>query len=84
MSRYRVTSRVAYRGFEYGTEFEEHLDEAVERRAITRGAIELLERSDPALKPGSYTLPRWRRTAQEEGRADAQPDTGQGDRAHGA
>jgi hypothetical protein len=52
-----VTGRLAYRGHEPGEEFMATLAPSVERRAVDRGAIVLLERTVPALKEGSYRLP---------------------------
>ena len=54
---YRVIGTRAYRGHEPGTEFVDRLPLMMERRAIQRGAIELVERITPALRPGSYALP---------------------------
>jgi len=56
--RYRVSGRVAYRGHEPGSEFVGALAANVERRAVDRGAIVLLERVTPAVRPGSYRLPK--------------------------
>jgi hypothetical protein len=56
--RYLVTGRTSYRGHEPGTEFEATLDENVERRALYRGAIKILERVVPKVREGSYRLPR--------------------------
>lgn len=58
MSLYLVKGRTGYRGHEYGQVFEAVLEERTEERAFARGNIELVERSTPSLKPGSYTLPR--------------------------
>lgn len=57
MSLYLVTGRRAYRGHFPGAAFEALLEPAAEQRAIERGDIELLERSIPTLRPGSWTLP---------------------------
>jgi len=54
---YRVTGRLEYRGHKPGEEFIATLAPTVERRAVDRGAIVLLERIVPALKEGSYRLP---------------------------
>lgn len=54
---YLVTGNRQYRGHSPGDMFEAKLDPAVERRAIQRGAIQLLDRVTPALAPGSYRLP---------------------------
>ena len=48
---------MAYRGHQPGEEFVGSLDVNVERRAVDRGSIVLLERVTPAIRPGSYTLP---------------------------
>lgn len=58
MTVYRVTGRTAYRSHQPGATFEATLDPRAEERAIRRNSIEILEHSTPALKPGSYTLPR--------------------------
>jgi len=55
--RYLVSGRLGYRGHDPGTEFIEVLDPNVERRAVERGSIVLLERVTPALRDGSYRLP---------------------------
>jgi hypothetical protein len=54
---YRVTGRLDYRGHKQGEEFMANLAPTVERRAVDRGAIVLLERVVPALREGSYLLP---------------------------
>lgn len=58
MSVYLVTGRTGYRGHQTNATFEANLEKAAEVRAIRRGAIVLLERSQPSLKAGSYKLPR--------------------------
>ena len=58
MSVYLVTSRTGYRSHPVNTVFEAVLDEPTDRRAIKRGALVLVERSQPSLKAGSYRLPR--------------------------
>ena len=55
--RYLVQGTMGYRGWQPGEEFIEYLDVNVERRAVDRGSIVLLERVTPAITPGSYTLP---------------------------
>lgn len=55
--RYRVNGPRPYRGHEPGAIFEAQLDSGREQRAISRGDITLLERVEPGLEPGSYTLP---------------------------
>ncbi len=57
MSIYRVTG-LKFKGYDTGETFESVLPRPLERRAIARGQIELVERSTPALVPGSYTLGR--------------------------
>lgn len=57
MSTYLVTGRTAYREHTIGSTFDADLDPAAERRAIQRGAIQLVERSTTSLRPGSYRLP---------------------------
>lgn len=57
MSVYRVTGRHAYREHKPGELFEAHLPRDVEARAVSLGAIELVERRVPAIQPGSYRLP---------------------------
>ncbi len=78
MSVYRVALH-SYRGHGHGEVFEAYLTEPEEQRAVARGAIELVERSDPGLVPGTYQLPR--RTSQE-GAADADPISDQGRGRH--
>ncbi len=58
MSVYKVTGSSEFRGHQPGETFEAQLPEGMERRALRRGNIELVERSTPALVPGSYRLPR--------------------------
>jgi hypothetical protein len=60
MSLYLVKGRTGYRGHDYGQVFEAVLEERAEERALSRGNIELVERSTPSLKPGSYRMPRKR------------------------
>lgn len=60
MSKYRVTGTRAYREQQPGSTFEATLDPDAEARALRRGDIELIERSQTGLRPGSYRLPdRW-------------------------
>jgi hypothetical protein len=54
---YRVVGRRNYRDHKPGEEFEARLDRQAERRALTRGDIELLGRITPELQPGSYRFP---------------------------
>lgn len=62
MSLYLVTGPRPYRGHATGDMFEAQLDQASEDLAVRVGAIRLLERSRPGLRPGSWTLPRnWER-----------------------
>jgi hypothetical protein len=68
VSLYLVAGRLAYRGHEHGVVFEATLDPSAESRAIGRGAIRVIERSTPSIKPGSYRLPAgWSTTQQREG-----------------
>lgn len=55
---YRVSGSRAYRGHAPGTEFGASLKPLAEARAIARGAIELLDRIEPTIAPGSFRLPR--------------------------
>ncbi len=55
--RYLVTGSREYRGHKPGATFEAALEPGPERRAIERGAIQLLERVTPSIEPGSYQLP---------------------------
>lgn len=55
--RYLVTGNREYRGHQPGTIFEAAIDPGPERRAVERGAIQLLERITPSIEPGSYQLP---------------------------
>lgn len=79
MTVYRV-ERGTFNGYKAGQEFEARLDPSMERRAVDRGTIAVVEESTPALVPGSYRLA----DAGEEGTADADTDTDQGRRRHGA
>lgn len=56
--RYRVVGERRYREHHPGTQFEAVLDPGAEARAIGRGDIELVERIEFVVKPGSYRLPR--------------------------
>lgn len=58
MTVYRVTGRAEYRGHKPGETFEASLDRLMEHRAIRRGSIEVVDRTEPRLVPGSYRLPR--------------------------
>jgi hypothetical protein len=55
---YLVVGQREYREHRPGTLFEAKLDARAEARAIGRGDIKLVERMIPALRPGSYRLPR--------------------------
>jgi hypothetical protein len=71
MGRYEVTGRRAFKGFEPGSVFDADLDVNMERRAVARGSIRLLERLVADLPPGSYRLPAgWPTTQGKEGLAD--------------
>ena len=54
---YRVIGKRDYRGHVPGTEFVARIEPNAERRAVARGAIQLLARVTPALEPGTYTFP---------------------------
>ncbi len=54
---YRVIGNRRYRGHEPGTEFAARLDPKAENRALARGDIELVDRLEPNIRDGSYTLP---------------------------
>jgi len=54
---YRVIGTRAYRGHAPGTEFTDRIPRLMEARAVKRGAIEVVDRITPALRPGSYALP---------------------------
>ena len=58
MSVYRVLGPHRYREHEVGETFEAYLEPDVESRALRHGTLELLERSEPGLQPGSFTFPR--------------------------
>lgn len=58
MSRYLVTGPRPYRGHQPGDTFEALLEPASEQLAVRVGAISLIERSRPGLRPGSFKLPR--------------------------
>jgi hypothetical protein len=66
MSLYLVSGLRDYRGHPPGSKFEAVLDEAAESRAIRRGAIQLIEKSTPRLKEGSYALPKPRSKQKKE------------------
>lgn len=67
MSLYMVTGTSPYRGHPPDTTFHASLDPDAERRAIARGAIELLDATPPGLRPGSYRPPDgWPTEAQKE------------------
>jgi hypothetical protein len=55
---YRVIGTRRYREHRPGDLFEAKLDPGAEARAIGRGDIELVERIQFTVKPGSYRLPR--------------------------
>ena len=59
MSRYRVNPDWPhrYREHEPGKEFEATLEPDVEQRALARGAIRLLERSEVKLNPKNVKAP---------------------------
>jgi len=57
MSLYLVTSGTGFDGYSQGDTFETVLEPEREARALRRGSVQLLERSTPALQPGSYRLP---------------------------
>jgi hypothetical protein len=61
MSLYEVTGRTSYRDHRPGAIFEASLDEQTEARAVRRGAIAVIERSQPKLIEGSYALPQQRK-----------------------
>lgn len=66
MSRYRILGVRDYRGHRPGDEVEMVLTDQEETRAVQRGAIELLERSEVGLVKGSYKLPKKRSTAKRK------------------
>jgi len=67
VSVYLVTGPRAYRGYQPGETFEALLPPQVEERAIRFGAVEIVERSVPGIRPGSWALPRgWPTTKEEE------------------
>jgi hypothetical protein len=55
---YRVSGTRRYREHQPGDLFEATLDPGAEARAIGRGDIELVERIQFTVRPGSYKLPR--------------------------
>ena len=66
MTVYKVTGERAYRGHQPGVIFEANLDPATEQRAVNRNNILVIERTNPGLQPGSWTLPRdWANTERE-------------------
>lgn len=54
---YRVIGNRRYRGHEPGTEFTARLEPLAENRAVRRGDIEVVDRLEPIIRAGSYTLP---------------------------
>jgi hypothetical protein len=66
MALYLVTgNRSVFGGQKPGSTFEALIERDAEERAVRRGDIRVLERSTPALRPGSYRLPAgWKRTPQ--------------------
>ena len=66
MSVYLVTGERGYREHPQGAKFEAVLDPDSEARAIRAGAIKLIHRSTPGLRPGSWTLPRGWATRRKE------------------
>jgi len=65
---YRVRGNRRYRGHEPGTEFSARLAPAAEARALARGDLELLDRLEPKIRDGSYTLPDgWEPASEPEG-----------------
>ncbi len=56
--KYRVVGSREYREHRPGDLFEARLDPGAEARAIGRGDIELVERIQLTVQPGSYQLPR--------------------------
>jgi hypothetical protein len=52
-----VTGYRAYRGHIHGDEFVARLAPGVERRAMQRGDIELVQRIDPSIDPDRLTFP---------------------------
>lgn len=57
MSIYRVSGPLNYREHSPGELFEATLAPDVEARALKHGAIEIIERSTPRIRPGSWVLP---------------------------
>ena len=67
MSLYLVTGKRPYRNHKPGEAFEAVLAADAEARAVARGDIELLERSTPSIRPGSWQLPRgWNRASRQQ------------------
>jgi len=66
---YRVVGNRRYRGHEPGTEFTARLEPLAENRAVRRGDIVLLDRLEPIIRAGSYTLPHgWESPKEKAGR----------------
>lgn len=63
MSRYRVRPEwpFRYREHEPGEEFVANLDPDVELRAVSKGALEVLEARREAVDPRAVRLPRKKR-----------------------
>lgn len=67
MTVYRVTGPRMYREHRPGDLFETTLEPDVEARALSHGAIEVVDRKPVTLQPGSWTLAAGQ---------NHQPDTG--------
>ena len=79
MSVYEIVGTRGFRGHRQGVRMEMILDQMIEKRAIRRGAVVLIERSTPCLVEGSYRLPSDAADAAGRG-ADAHQDSDQGRR----
>lgn len=79
MTIYRV-NRGTFNGYRAGQQFEARLDPSMERRALDRGTLTVVQDSTPALVPGSYRLA----DAGEKETADADTSAVESRRRHRA
>ncbi len=71
MTVYRVLDRKRYRGHGQGETFQANLETAAERRAITRGAIEVVLKEAVSIQPDLLTMPDGWPTTPKGHQADA-------------
>ena len=74
MSIYRVSGQYRYRDHDVGETFEAYLEPDAEARALTLGTIEIIDRRQVGLRPGSYRLPAgWRIVTHDGAPSGASP-----------